>query len=449
MVRRLASKIKNNRFVTAVLKVGSGQLISQIISVITVPVLSRIYADTAYGDAALITSTAAVIIDLATFSLSSAIMKPEKKEEARKVFTTAFLLNALVATMLVTVCLTLQNQFNLFTVSEDYGTAILLMWLYIITFATNSLMTVYMNKQGKYNKLFFNPIIASGAQVLLAIPLGLLGFGYKGFMLTYIASNTVAVAHMMWKNNPFYRGYRFHHLLEVVKTYKDYILYQCPSNFIGTFAIEYPTQYLGRCFTTQQLGDYSLCVRVMKYPIRLIAAPISTVYFRTATEYHREGKNLAAFTYKMIFWILLVSAVPVGIFIMTSKPLFAFILGESWREAGSLASFLVIQYVMMFCSQTTSYCRVSLGRQKVNLVVTIIRLIISIGFCIGGYTLFHSMEGTVFCYSLGQCIYGIYDMAVNFYIMDKKYLWRYLGISTAHTGLMFAVLILSRYVPGL
>lgn len=444
MIRKLFNKIRNSQFASSVLKVGSGQLISQVISIITVPILSRIYADTAYGDTAFITSTAAVIIDLSIFSLNSAIMKPEKLEDAKKVFTTAFLLNAMVATMLVTVCLILQRQFFLFEVSEDYVTALLLMWLYIITFAANNLMTVYMNKQGKYNKLFFNPIIGSGAQVLVAIPLGLLGFGYKGFLITYIISNAIAVTHMMWKNNPFYRGYRFRHLLEVVKTYKDYILYQCPSNFISTSAIEYPTQYLGRCFTTQQLGGYSLCVRVMKYPIRLIATPISTVYFRTATEYHREGKNLAAFTYKMISRILLISAVPVAVFILFSEPIFAFILGESWREAGALAGFLVIQYVIMFCSQTTSYCRVSLGRQKVNLLVTSVNLIISVGSCVAGYMLFHSMEGTVFCYSLGQCIYGIIDMAVNFYIMDKKYLWKYLGVSVAYTVLMFAFLLLSR-----
>lgn len=439
MVRRIIKKIRNNGFVTATLKVGSGQLISQIISVITVPVLSRIYADTAYGDTALITSTAAVVINLATFGLNSAIMKPEKMEEAKKVFTTAFLLNALVATMLVTVCLTLQNQFNLFTVSEDYGTALLLMWLYIITYATNTLMAVYLNKQGKYNKLFFNPIIGSGAQVLLAIPLGLLGFGYKGFMLTYIASNTVAVIHMMWKNLPFYKGYRLSDFLAVIKTYKEYVFYQYPSNFIATSAIEYPTQYLGRCFTTQQLGGYSLCVRVMKYPIRLIAAPISTVYFRTATEYYRQGKNLAEFTYKMISRILLISAIPVAAFIFVSEPVFAVILGEEWRAAGTIAGFLCVQYVLLFCSQCTSYCRVAIGRQKINLLCAVIRICNVAVFGFVGYSVFRTLLGTVFVVSAGECLYNIYDMAVNFYAMDRRFLRKYVLLATVYTLALLAV----------
>jgi O-antigen/teichoic acid export membrane protein len=409
--------------------VGSGQLISQIISVITVPILSRIYADTAYGDTAMITSTAAVIINITTFGLSSAIMKPEKTEGAKKVFTTAFLLNVLITTVLIGICLALKQHFSLFIISGDYTTAILLMWLYIITYSTNSLMTVYMNKQGKYNKLFFNPIIGSGAQVLLAIPLGLLGFGYKGFMLTNIAANTVAITHMMWKNLPFYKGYRFSDFLAVIRTYKEYVLYQYPSNFIATSAIEYPTQYLGRCFTTQQLGGYSLCVRVMKYPIRLIAAPISTVYFRTATEYHREGKNLAAFTYKMISRILLISAVPVAAFIFVSEPVFAFVLGEEWRTAGTMAGFLCVQYVLLFCSQCTSYCRVAIGRQNTNLLCSLIRLGNAVLFGYVGYAVFHSLMETVFVISLGECLYNIYDMAVNFYVMDRKYLGRYLVIA--------------------
>ena len=439
MIQSLIHKIQKNRFVTATLKVGSGQLISQIISAITVPILSRIYADTAYGDTAIITSTAAVVINLATFGLNSAIMKPEKTDEAKKVFTTAFLLNALVATALMGVCLMIQQQFSLFAVSEDYATALLLMWLYIITFATNSLMTVYMNKQGKYNKLFFNPIIGAGAQVLLAIPLGLLGFGYKGFMLTYIVSNAVAVIHMMWKNLPFYKGYRFSDFLAVIRTYKEYVLYQYPSNFIGTSAIEYPTQYLGRCFTTQQLGGYSLCVRVMKYPIRLIAAPISTVYFRTATEYHREGKNLAEFTYKMISRILLISAIPVAVFIFFSEPVFAFVLGEEWHAAGTLAGFLIVQYVLLFCSQCTSYCRVAIGRQNTNLLCSLIRLGNAVLFGYLGYAVFHSLMETVFVISLGECLYNIYDMAVNFYVMDRKYLRKYVVWAVAYTVAMLAI----------
>ncbi len=439
MIRKWFNKLRSSSFFVSVFKVGSGQLIAQLLALISVPVLSRIYNDVAYGDAALITSTSSILINASTLGLNSAVMKPKEDEEARTVFTTAFIVNVFICTAFTAICAVLFKSFKLFEVSGSYHTALLLMWLYTVFFAVSSLLSVYTNRKGAYNKLFYNPIIGAAAQFIIAIPLGLLGFGYRGFIITYIVQNMIVCAHLTWGDNPFSKNYKYSELKRVLKQYKNYVLFQYPSNFIGTLGLEYPTQYLGHAFSTQELGGYSLCVRVMKYPIRLIAAPISTVYFRTATEYHREGKNLAAFTYKMISRILMVSAVPVAVFIFVSEPLFGFVLGSEWREAGKLAGFLIIQYVLLFCSQTTSYCRVAIDKQRLNLVVTIVRLITAIVSCTLGYSIFGTMTATVFCYSLGQCLYNIYDLAINFYCMDKKYFQKFLSLSLAYTAVMFGV----------
>ena len=447
-VKQWVHRLFHNSFFVSVFKVGSGQLIAQILALVSVPILSRVYSDTAYGDTALITSTAAILINLSTFGLQSAVMKPEDDEECRTVFTTAFLTNTLICTLFTAGCAVLLGRFRVFDVSENYPLALVTMWMYCVLYSTNQLLTVYSNRKKRYNRLFFNPIIGAAVNFAVAIPLGLLGFGFMGFMLTNISQYLLTSVHMMWGDLPYKKGYTLRDFKRVFVDYKDYVLFQYPSNFIGNFGIEYPTQYLGRVFTTQQLGGYSMCVRVMKYPIRLIAAPISTVYFRTATEYHREGKNLAGFTYKMISRILLAAAVPVAVFIFAAEPLFAFVLGGSWRAAGTLAGFLIIQYVLLFCSQTTSYCRVAIGRQRTNLVVTIVRLAVAAVSCSAGYALFHTMQATVFCYSLGQCLYNIYDMAVNFRCMDRRYMWKYLAVAVLFTAAMFVVLIARHLLFG-
>lgn len=448
-IRNAFEKIKNSTFFVSVFKVGSGQLIAQIFSLISVPILSRIYADVAYGDAALITSTAAILTKISTFGLNSAIMNPREDEEAKKVFTTAFLTNFLICTGFTAVYASLVGKKQLFAISGSYGFALLLMWLYCVLNVTSSLMMVYLNRKQKYNKLFFNPILGAASNFVVAIPLGMMGFGFEGFMITYIIEYLMICIHMMWKDVPFTSQYRPRDFIRVLVEYKEYILFQYPSNFVGNFGIEYPTQFFGRTFSSQELGGYSMCERILKLPVRLIASPISTVYFRTASEYHREGKNLAEFTYQMVSRILLISVLPVAIFMFISEPLFVFVLGEKWREAGILAAFLIIQYVLMFCTQTTSYCRVSIGRQKTELAVSLVRLAIAVVSCFVGYSVFHTMRGTVVCYSIGQCIYNIFDLAASFYCMDKKYLKKYLVISTAYSLLMYAVLMAKRIVlPG-
>lgn len=444
MIKRLLEKIKSSSFVVSVLKVGSGQLIAQCLSLISVPILSRIYSETAYGDTALIVSTAGLLVSCCTLGLNMAIMQPKEDEEAKAVFTTVTVVGITLCTVFTLGCYALISVTKLFDVSSHYGWALLLMWIYAVVNMMNSFATAYCNRRGKYNTLFFNPIIGAGLNFLLAIPLGLLGFGYMGFMLTNIVQYGVCSLHMMRGDNPFKKDFKLKEIRRVLVQYKDYVLFQCPSALVGNFGIEYPTQFFGRVFTTQELGGYSMCDRLLKYPIRLIASPIATVYFRTATEYHREGKNLAEFTYKIITRILLISALPVAVFILISEPLVVFVLGSEWKEAGELAGFLIVQYVLLLCSQTTSYCRVSIGKQKTNLFVSLVCLAVGVLSCGAGYWLFGEMTAALFVYSLGQCLYNMYDMAVNFYCMDKRYMFRYLAVTIIYVLIMFGVYFLSR-----
>ena len=415
-------------------------MIAQVFSLVSVPILSRIYSDVAYGDTALITSTAAILESFCIFGLTSAIMKPEDEEEAKRVFTTAFITHFFVCSSFTVTYAVLSRKTRLFEISGSYGLALLLMWMYCMLLNTKSLMLVYANRKQKYNRMFFNPIIGSITNIVVAIPLGLIGFGFEGFMITSIVQDLAICVHLMWGDVPFSKQYRLRDFVHVYVEYREYVLFQYPSGFVNNLGIEYPTQYFGRTFTSQELGSYSMCERVLKLPLRLIAAPISTVYFRTASEYHREGKNLADFTYQMVSNILLISVIPVAIFMFISGPLFAFVLGDAWREAGILASFLIIQYVLMFCSQTTSYCRVSIGRQRTNLVVSVVRLAITVVSCLVGYAVFRTMQGTVVFFSFGQCVYHILDLAVNFYCMNKQYLKKFLAVSAGYTVLMYVIL---------
>lgn len=446
---KLVDKIKNKSvFFKSVLKVGSGNLIGQSISVITVPILSRIYDSIAYADYALLTSTATIVINIATLGLTSAIMNPEKEEEAKKILTTESLLTVLAATVFAVGCYAIQDMYAVIDVSGSYIIALLLAWIYIAVTNMQLMVGVYINKQGKYNKLLVNPIIGAVANVIIAIPLGLLGFGYQGFVITSVSSNLIMIVHMIWKNWPFYKGYTLSDAVYVIKTYKDYVLFQYPANFISNVATEYPTQFLGRTFSTVSLADYSMCLRVLKYPIRLIATPISTVYFRTATEMHRDGNNLGEFTYKMIKKILFVSFFPVVICVIVAEPVFGFVLGDSWSAVGTVASVLAAQYAMMFCSQCVSYCRVAIGKQASNLLYGTVWLVFIAVACALGFKISHSIMGTILAFSIAQSVIYILDMGLNFYYINKKMLTKYMSLACMYSIGIYAAVFIKMAIIG-
>ena len=368
-------------------------------------------------------------------------MKPKEDEESKRVFTTALYLNIAVSTIAVLVCFVLNSVIHLIDVSGSYFVALILMWLYMIAYTAQSLVLIYTNRKGRYNRLFFNPIIGAVANIVLAIPLGLAGFGYEGFLITTIVSQAIQVIHMAWNDMPIYKRYRLKDLIYVLKTYKEYIIFQYPSNFLMNTGNEYPTQFLGRNFTSQELGNYSMCLNIMKYPIRLIAGPVSTVYFRTATEYHRQGKNLADFTYKLISKILLISFVPVAICCVFSERIFAFTLGSTWAAAGTIAAIKAVEYVMLFCADCVGYCRVSIGKQKSNLLYAATKIVVIIIFSTAGYSMFHSLMGTIAMITVGNTLLNIFDIAIDFYHLDKKYLLRYALIALSYTFLITGIVL--------
>lgn len=442
MKNRIREIFREKTFFKSVLKVGSGNLIGQTIAIVTTPILSRIYSDVAYGDKAIIVSTAAIICNLATIGLNSAIMKPEDNEEAKKVFSTAFYLNIFVSVAICASCLALNHWFRLIDVTGSYEIAIVLLLFYMMGNTTKALMLIYTNRRGRYNRLFFNPIIGAIANIVLAIPLGLIGFGYEGFLITTIVSDTIQIVHMGWKDIPIYRHYRVDDFKHVLKEYREYIFYQYPSNFLMNMGNEYPTQFLGRCFSAEELGSYSMCLSILKYPMRLISGPISTVYFRTATEYHRQGKDLADFTYKLVSKILLYSFMPVAICCVFSEKIFIFALGASWGMAGTIAAIKAVEYVMLFCSDCVSYCRVSIGKQRSNLIYTIIKLVTIICFSYIGYSTFHSLLGTITMITVGNTLLNIFDMSINFYHLNRKLLIKYIFIAFSYTLLIVGVIVI-------
>lgn len=434
-------RLKNNTFFASAFSIGSGKLISQFISIITVPLCSRLYSQEAYGEYGLLISTASIISSFVALGLSSAIMAPDDDVESKKVFMTAFWVQNLVETLFIIIVLAIMPVYRLYSVTGSYVLASLLLYFYMLLFNTRQLMSIFVNRRGLNRVLFVNPIIGSLCTLCITLPLGLLQVGYIGFLIAAILGEAIMCAQMIVRANPFLKKYGISDLIYVFKKYKAYTLYQMPANIISGLSVQYPTQFLSRTFGNTQLGSYSMSVQILRYPSQLVATPIGTVYFRTATQYNREGKNLASFTYKLITRIMLIAFIPIISIIVWGPQIFGFVLGSQWTEAGSLSSILILQYVLLFCSQCTSYCRVSLGRQKLNTLYAVVNLVVTIAACAIGYWTTHTLLGTVTVFTIGSCIVYIFDMWLNFRCM-RAYAAKYLSFAVIYSLLVLGCWLL-------
>lgn len=413
-------KYKDSEFFKSVTILVSGNFVSQVVSLSTIPIISRLYSENDFGEAAIFFSTASIIVSISAAGLASAIMSPKDEKKAKDVFFTAFSIQQIIFTIFFIICILLSPRMKLYRISIPYIGVCVLTYIYLVTYGLNSLLSIYANRQGKNRILFINALIGSFSTLLITVPLGILGSGTIGFILAAIIASVIMSAQMLIRVNPFYRILSYREMVSIIIEFKDYILYQFPANLISSFSIQLPNQLLSRHFGNVALGSFAMCERVMGYPTRLIAAPITTIYFRHATKYIHEGRNLGAFTYSLIKRMLLIIFIPITIFSIFSENVFVFVLGEKWKTAGFIAAILSIQYLMKFCNQCLSYNLVVLNKQINNLLLSIIQVVIITISLSCGILIFNNLLSTIICFAIGNTMVESITLAVQLYYLKLK-----------------------------
>jgi O-antigen/teichoic acid export membrane protein len=109
------------------------------------------------------------------------------------------------------------------------------------------------------------------------------------------------------------------------------------------------------------------------------------------------------------------------LFMIFSVQLFRFVLGNNWEAAGLIASILAIQYVFKFCEQCITYCLVVLGKQKINFVVSVIKLALIGTSIFIGIIFFNNILSTIVCFAIGSTIVQILMISVDFYYLGIRF----------------------------
>ena len=86
----IKSKWQKSPVASAMITLASGQMIAQVVNLISAPVISRLYSQTAFGNYAAFVSTAIVVCALSQLGLASTIMLADTHDNAKLTFTSIF-----------------------------------------------------------------------------------------------------------------------------------------------------------------------------------------------------------------------------------------------------------------------------------------------------------------------------------------------------------------------
>lgn len=427
-IKTLLQKIKESDVAKNILTLASGNVIGYAVTLVALPFVSRVYTMSELGGYDLMVSSAVILITTLQMALILVIMIPEEDHQANcicKIIATVSLFGAVIIALALAL---VYPRFALFDIGVSYYAAIMMFALYICSFNVQSIYYSYVNRKKLYRVLFWNPILLAGANALISIGLGIVGFGTLGYMAGTIASYFVAILHMRRFVKPFEGKHSFGDYKDILKEYKAYPLVQMPANLIQVFGNQLPAQLLGRLFSTAALGGYTMATKILSVPVSLLATPINKVYYREVVERLGDNNDPGGFAYSLLCKNIKIAILPIGVLMVFGTEIAGFVLGEQWEVSGLYMLILGIAFLLHYCTACMSGTYIAARKQSYSFFIAGFTLVLyAVCFSLAAYLQFDVTQ-TIILYAVFSSIKELTSLSLCMRCLrfSLKTLWTFL-----------------------
>jgi len=379
-----------SNFITNVLKLVSGSVASQVLSILLIPIITRIYNPDDFGIFQLFMSISGILVIVSTFSYQLAIMLPKTEEDAANVTSLCAVL--VIFTSLLTGILILFMPVNIDKIFNTPGISVYLPLLPLIIFLNGMF---FVQNYWLSRKTRFGVIAGSRVSNTLSTKILQIGFARSsvtpfGLIGGYIVGFAFADLFMLKgvkKDIQVFKKVSIKRMKELAVQYKDFPLFSFWSSIANTISPQVPAFMLAFFYSTSVVGHFSLANQVVNLPMGIVGAAIGQVFFQKVSEVKNgngqgDMKTIVSEVYNKLISIGLF---PMILLIILGEQIFVFAFGDEWGVAGTYVKILVPWIFLVFLSSPITTLYNVFEKQKVWLTFSIVLLISRvIALVIGG-----------------------------------------------------------------
>lgn len=380
MIERVRQRLKSD-FIGNVATLASGTTAAQAVSILTAPVLYRIYDQEDYGTLGQYMAVVGVLGVFSTMQYEQLILLEKDDDDAKKVMWLNRLIN-ISLTLLLTIVVLLFNTH----IANLFNNPKVEVWLYLLPLSIffggqNQIFRIWANRKKQYKLMSFNTILSSISVPIVSISVGLTNDSALGLFLGLLTSQIipplVLLVGLTRKENLGIRYLDLDFIKNKAREYKNFPLYSMPSEFINRFTNQLPVFMLSTYAGTSVVGVYNLCVRMLGLPIQLIGGAITEVFKQKASQDFNETRNFNKIFQRTAKTLGTISILAFVTLIIFAPFLFESLFGVEWGEAGIFAQVLASYYSVKFFISPLSYSIIIRKKLSVGLLKESINLIAS------------------------------------------------------------------------
>ncbi|RXA19718.1 lipopolysaccharide biosynthesis protein [Methanosarcina sp. MSH10X1] len=360
--KKRSGNSKKESFAFDVLTLAGGTTFAQILTILSAPVLTRLYEPEDFGIWALYISITSIISVIACLRYEYSIMLPESDEEAVNLLGLSFLAVLFVSVLTFPAVWYFKEPIIDILNSQQIGDYL---WLVPPFIFVNGLFLALNNWNSRtklFKRLSLSRVFSSVSSVTTQVGLGLVEkVGAGGLITGSLAGQSIAsfvLGGQIWRDDRklIVKSLSWKKVYEGFKKYRKFSLIDSWAALMNSVSWQLPAFLLAAFFTPAVVGFYSLGFRLLQLPMSFIGSSISQVFFQRASRALSEG-TLPSLVENVFRMLVIIGMFPILVLTIVGSDVFTVVFGKAWAEAGVYAQILSLWAFIWFISSplTTIY----------------------------------------------------------------------------------------------
>lgn len=381
---------QKSSFAGDVLKMASAPLCTQILAMVLMPIITRLYAPDVYGVFHLFGSVVILIAVFANMGYSGSIVLPKKDEVASNMFFINLIFTMLISVLAIPFIWLGSGFFLRWLKAPELG---IYLWLIPITVFAHGLYFSlrFWNVRGaRFGRIAMSRISNAVVNKGVVIGAGFSGFATAGSLIIGSIAGSLTMSAVLggriWQESGqlFKRSIRWHNMVQGAKRYYKFPLYNLPTDFLSRLTASIPILLFSFYFSKSVIGYFGLSLAVLSIPMNFISSNVGEVFYQRATKKRHEGA-IAALVENLFKQMSRMAMLPFLVLAIIGDSIFSFVFGANWSEAGVYAQILSFKIFISFIISPTLSLPNILEMQEINLMLCIATSITSIlSITVGG-----------------------------------------------------------------
>ncbi len=418
-IKTFLMRLLQQPFLRAVLTLVSSTVSAQVLMLAVTPLLTRLYLPQDFGAVAVFMAIASVIWTVSSGRYELAITLPPHTQAANQVWALAQLINLAVA-MVCAISYLFAKDIAYLANTPSLEMVWWCLPLYILAagwYRANNYMAL---REHQYGLIAKSKMTQSAGSALGQIAAFWLAANALGLILGQVLGQAIGAWQLARLKNLGWRTF-LHFLsfkkrwLTCAKRYKRFPIYDVPAALIDVLSVQLPNLLLASFFGANIAGFYMLAERMVALPIALVGQSVGQVLFGFSRQALDQGQ-MFKMALKAVMVLIALIALPTLVVFFASEPLFAWVFGSEWLQAGSYAKWLMLGVAVQFVYAPTSMLLMATNGQKLNLTIHCVMLTGKAAAIYWGYSqasAIIAIQGFAWVTGLG---YGLALMAILWHV---------------------------------